>query len=220
MSNELTKLDALDDLLPQKYSDETFDAAASGSSFLPRLQLMTSNSEKCKTGEFPTNHYALVSDQKHDDLGKNVDVLLLVWRPKALDTGGDVVISVYDVDSEEFARIQDRSLNVQNSNCMFGPEFLVWIPSIQKFATFFCGTKSSRREAGNIKALLKKPATLTSQKCSNKSFTWFAPQVSACSTPFDLPQQDKLVAAVEQFNNPPEPEVETVQEEGEEARAR
>lgn len=218
MSNELVKLDDLGNLGIDKHSDDEWNAAASSSTFLPRIQLLTSNSEKCKTGEFPTNHYALIQDQKHDDLGNNVDVLLVTWRPKALEVG-DAVISVFDPNDAEFQRIQDRSMNEKDSGCMFGPEFLVWVPSVKRFATFFMGTKSARREAGNVKARLKQAATFGSQKIETKKYTWFAPQVSACSTPFDMPPRDELMSAVEQFNNPPKNDVEGVKDD-EEARAR
>jgi hypothetical protein len=218
MSNELVKMDDLGDLPVSKYSDKDWDASASGNAFLPRLQLLTSNSAKCKSGDFPINHYALISDQKFDDLGKNLDVLVVAWRPKALETG-DAVISCFDPNNDDFARIQEKSLTVKDSGCMFGPEFLVWIPSVKKFATFFMGTKSARREAGNVKARLKQAATLSNQECKNASYTWYAVSCSACSTPFDMPQKGDLLAAVEQFNNPPKSDIEGVKEEAE-TRAR
>lgn len=209
--NELVKVEDMGALIVDKYSDDAFDASASSAKFLPRLQLLTSNSKKCKSGEFPTNHYSLIRDQKFDDLGLNVDVFLVTWRPKALETGENI-ISVYDPSDKEFQRIQDKSLEVKNSGCMFGPEFLVWIPSVKQFATFFMGTKSARRESGAVKALLKKTATLGSQHCKNKSFEWYAAQVSECSTPLEMSTKDDLVAAVTKFNNPPQNEVEGVEE--------
>jgi len=216
--NELVKVDELEAMLPaNKYSDEDFDATASGGGYLARLQLLTSNSKKCKSGEFPTNHYALIQDQKHDDLGKNVDILVVAWRPKALETGENI-ISAYDPNDAEFQRIQEKSFQA-NSGCMFGPEFLVWIPSAGKFASFFMGTKSSRREAGNVKARLTKAATLGSKLCKNKSYEWFAPESSACSTPFAMPARDELMETLEKFNNPPKSEIEGV-EEAEDSRAR
>lgn len=214
--NELVKVEDLGELPVSKYSEEDWDATASSSTFLPRLQLMTSNAGMCKSGDFPANHYALVRDSKFDDLGKNVDILLLSWRPKALETG-DAVISVYDPESAEFQRIQDKSAE-KDSGCMFGPEFLVWVPKAKAFATFFMGTKSARRESGAVKARLKKAATLGSHEIKTKKFTWYAPQCSACSTPFDMPQKEAMLAALEQFNNPPESDIEGVS--GEESRAR
>jgi len=218
MADELVKADDLAGLLGiQKYDDAAFDAAAAGTAYLPRLQLLTSNSKLCKSGAFPTNHYALVRDQKHDDLGKNVDVLIVVWRPKALETG-DAVISCFDPEDAEFVRIQEKS-GQKDSGCMCGPEFLVWIPSVKAFATFFMGTKSARRESANVKARVTKSATLGSQLCKNKKFEWFAPECSACSTPFEMPPKALLMETVEKFNNPPKSEIEGVSE-NEESAAR
>ncbi len=215
--NELVKLDDIGGLGLDKYTDEDFDAAQSSAQYLPRLQLMTSNAGVCKAGEFPTNHYALVADQNHTDLGKSVDLLVVTWRPKALETGNQV-ISAYQPSSEEFQRIQSKSFEA-NSGCMFGPEFLVWVPQLKRFSTFFMGTKSSRREAPNVKARLKKFATLSSKKIETPKFTWFAPSCTACTTPLEMPERDALLEAVEQFNNPPAPTLEGVSGD-EESRAR
>ena len=63
------------------------------------------------------------------------------------------------------------------------------------------------------------PATLGNQFCKNKFHEWYAPQVSVCSTPFQMPGKEVLVAAVEKFNNPPKSELEGVKE-GEESETR
>jgi len=199
-----------------KYSDDIFASTTKSGDYLPRLQLLTSASEKCKSGEFPINHYAVIRDQIFDDLGEAVDILVVTWRPKALEIG-DEVISVFKPEHPEFKRIQDKS-GEQDSGCMYGPEFLVYIPAKKVFATFFCGSKSSRREAPAIKALLTKAATLKSKKIETKRYTWFAPAVVGCSTPFETPNIEDLKKAVEKFNNPPETVIETVDETTERAR--
>lgn len=218
--NELVKMDDITSLVPaNKYDDDAFDAASTNTAFLPRIQLMTSSNKLCKSGKFAINHYALVRDQKHDDLGENLDVLVLDWHPKALETG-DAVISTYEPESDEFQRIQAKSAQ-KNSGCMFGPEFLVWTPSIKVFATLFMGTKSARREAGNVKQRMGKGATLGNQFCKNKDFEWYAPECTACSTPFEMPNKADTLEAVEKFRNPPKSDVEGVkEEEEEETRAR
>lgn len=211
MSGELIKVDDLN-LTPSKYSDNDFDKTASGGGgFLPRIQLLTSNSQQCKSGEFPINHYAAVDGQTYNDLGKNVDVLIVDWRPKALEVGENV-ISVFDPNDAEFQRIQEKSAEA-DSGCMYGPEFLVYVPSMKGFGTFFMGTKSARREAGNVKSKMHKAATLGSQKIETSKYSWFAPKVSACSTPFDPPSGEELSEVIEKFRNPPKNEVEKVTEE-------
>jgi hypothetical protein len=202
----------------QKYDDKAFEASASSGNYLPRLQLMTSNSEKCKSGEFPINNYALVVGEIYNDLGKETDVLLIAWRPKAIEMG-DAVISVYNHEDDEFKRIAAKS-EQPNSGCMFGPEFLVWVPSKKKFATFFLGSKSGRKEAPALKALLQQAATLKSKKISTPQFTWFAAQAVPCNTPFDIPAMDDIKVELEKFNNPPAKTAEKAPDAGTEGRAR
>lgn len=219
MSNEIVKAGDLANLDVVKYSDDAFASTRQGGGdFLPRLQLMTANSAKCKAGEFPTNHYALVASQDYNDLGKNVDVLLVTWRPKALEIGENIVSS-FDPSSETFQEIQ-RKAQQPNSGCMYGPEFLVYVPN-HGFATFFMGSKSARRESASVKALLKQPVTLSSRLIKTKSYSWFAASCSSCSTPLsEMPSRDELLEQVEAFNNPKESDTEIVSDENTETRAR
>jgi len=193
----------------QKFSKETFDEIA-GSQFMPRLQLMTSNSEKCKSGDFTTNHYALVKGSEHLDLGGEVDVLIIVWRPKAMRMG-DQVLVYFDTEHPEFKRIEGDSTK-PNSGCMYGPEFLVWIPEAKEFATFFMGSISARNESGSVLTNLGQAMTIAAQKIVNPRYTWFAPQAKKCSNPIQLPAQADFDAAVEKFNNPVQSDIETVDE--------
>jgi hypothetical protein len=195
--------------IPAKYDDEAFDAATSAK-YLPRLQLMTSNSGKCKSAEFPINHYAIVRDQNFEDLGKSCDVLVVDWRPKALEIG-EQIVSIFDHESPEFKRIQVEAEG-KDSGCMWGPEFLVYVPASGVFATFFMGTKSSRRESPALKALLHKAATLTSHEIKTPAFTWYAPQVTKCTTEFDLPDKESLKEVVDKFRSPDATEVERVED--------
>lgn len=197
-------------------SDAVFDKISAGK-YLPRIQFMSSASEPCKDGSFPVNHYALYKSKTPMDLTAEVVVLVIAWRPKALRLG-DGVLAFYDVENPEFRKIQEEA-DKQDSGCMFGPEYLCYIPSVKEFATFFMGSKSARNESSNMKALLGKGATLRSQKLSNKKYTWQSPQVIPCTTPFELPPIEEIKEIATKFTNPPESEVETV-EEGAEARAR
>ncbi len=195
----------------QKYDDSVANKLTV-SSFLPRLQLMTGNSEKCKKGEFGVNKFALINGQDHKDVGDSVDVLVLVWRPKAIDSSGDELIVIHDIENPEFERIQQAS-GEKDSGCMFGQEFLVWISETREFATFFMGTKTSRRESPNLKALLQKAATLKPVEVKNKKYTWYSPSVTKCSTTFDLPSKEECIEQIKEFNNPSVQEIERVEEE-------
>jgi len=210
----------------QKYGDDVFKATAQASAWLPRVQLCIANSSVCQNDDFPVNHYALVRGKTHVDLGENCDVQIIAWRPKALEIG-DPIVTVYDpkiIDGQptgEFARIANRSNTEQNSGCMYGPEFLIWVPMLKEFATFFMGSLSARMEADNIRTKLGQSMTLTSEKRSNKKFSWRTPIGSACSTPLDnFPSDEQFAAEVEKFNNPPEKNVEVAEETKDSKRAR
>jgi hypothetical protein len=190
----------------QKYDDKAFEATSTSANYLPRISLQTSQSKKCKSGEFPINSYAQISGQLYFDLGKEVDVLVIAWRPKALEMGENV-ISVYDHTDPEFARISEKS-EIKDSGCQYGPEFLLWIPKTKKFATFFMGSKSSRREAPALKNLLQAAATLKSKHIETKKYDWYAPSITPCNTPFELPPMEEIMKEVEKFNNPPKSEIE------------
>ena len=191
-----------------KYSDKDFEASSTNGGYLPRLSFCTANSKNCKAGEFPVNHFSCVTGETDDDLGKEVDVVVIDWRPMALQTG-DMVISTYDPSSADFERIKAQS-EVKDSNCQYGPQFLIWIPQRKKFVTFFCGSKSSRKEAPGIKANMGKAITLKGKKCETPKYTWFTATCVPCAVPItDLPTQEELVEQVEKFRNPPKQNIET-----------
>jgi len=200
-----------------KHSDDAFNALRT-SAFLPRLQLMTATAEKCKKKEFPIDHYALVEGSSFKDLEEQVDVLLLAWRPKALDMSGDEIITLYEKDDKEFKDIAAKS-EFKDSSCMWGYEFLVWIGHIRRFATFFCGSKSARREAPNVKGFMNGAATLRSKFIETKKYSWQGIDVCACSTPMDMPSKAAVTVEIKKFNNPPKQSIERVEENEADAQA-
>lgn len=199
--------------------EKVFEITGSTGNYLPRLQLMTSSSEKCKAGEFPVNNYALVVGQTFHDLGKEVDTLVIGWRPKAIDMSGDVIISTYDATHADFAKIMEKA-DIKDSKCMFGHEYLVWVPSKGKFATMFFGSKSARKESPSVKALIGNACTFKSKKIETPKYTWFVPTGNQCNTPFDLPPMEDIKVELDKFMNPPKQEVEKADEPAAGGRAR
>lgn len=201
-------------------NDELFKDMIKSGDYLSRLQLNTDNSEICKRGDFPRNHFAIVRGQDHEDLGETIDVLIVSWRPKALDMRGENIIAEHDAKSDTFKQIQETSFQ-KDSQCMYGPEYLVYVPSKKEFVTFFLGSKSARREAPKVQDLLGKAATLKPKMCENKKKQiWHIPTASPCSTPFDIPSVEQLKEVVAKFENPPKSDVELAEEVEGEERAR
>lgn len=197
----------------QKFQDKTFDKVATASSFLPRLQLFSANSMEVQEDKIRAGRYGIVTmkGQPVVDLTDTVEVLLCVWRPKALDMSGDQVISCFNVEDPLFSEIASKA-GEQDSGCMYGPEFLVWVPSVEKFTTFFCGSKTARRESVNIKTLCGDKAILKSHLIKKGKYAWHGPQVLECNVPFTMPSDDDLNEQVQTFNNPPDRTAEAVEE--------
>lgn len=206
-------------IAPAKYADDkAFNAVASGGKWLPRLQLFGGNSDAAKEGKIQMGSYGLVTSKDQlTPLGTEVDVLVLSWRPKAMSVGGEDIITEYNPQSANFKALVAKA-DEPDSGCMYGPEFLLWIPTVRKYATFMMGSKSSRREAPNLRAILdgqkdgKIPAaTLKVTLIAGKKYKWHNPVVTVCSTPFDLPEDnDEMISVANDFNNPPESDTEMV----------
>lgn len=198
--------------------DAAWKASTSGGKYLSRLQLMTSNSEACKDGKFQVNHYAVIRDQNFIDAGAEVTALVIAWRPKAIEMG-DEVISVFDPTHDEFKRIQEASAE-KNSKCMFGPEFLLWLPEQDQYVTFFMGSKSARRESPNLRKLVQNSAVLKAKKITTSQYTWFAPVVERCTVPFTLPEASEIAEQYKLFMKPEPRIIEKVDEKDAAARVR
>jgi len=221
MSNEVLapKTDNPFDFQVEKYSDEVFDDEVKSSGFMPRVQFVTANTDKGKSGEFPLNHFAIVQGDDYTDLGDQIDVLILTWRLKAIDFSGDQVINSYDKDDDTYKQIKERS-TVRDSRCMYGPEFLIWLPKYTTFATFFCGSKSAHFEAKLFKVRIGLGATFFPRKIKSAKHTWYIASVKPCNSPFDRPDLEKAKAVADKFNNPPKQVIELAPEKVEGERER
>ncbi len=207
MSNELAKQDEsalakLQEIAAGQIqqSDDVFDTISKSGDYLCRLQLCGSNSKLFKRGKIGKGHYGyIVTEDTFTDLGLSVDILPICWRPKALDMSGETPVQIFDINSPEFKDISARSM-LANSECTFGPEFLVWVPSIKKFASLHFGSKTSRKDAPDLRKLLMKGATLTHRIIETERYVWEAMSVGPCSTPFEIPTEEAFKIEVDKFN--------------------
>ena len=188
---------------------DIFDEYASSGNYLPRIQLMTGNSGLVQSGGMNVGEYAFITSK--DDfisLGKEVDVLVCSWRLKAMSLDNDSVVSSYDPADPNFQKIRALS-DVKDSGCMCGVEFLLWVPEVNEFATYYMASKSSRSEAKKLRSFIDEknnvpgPATLKSRLAGNKKYKWHTPVITSCSTPFTNPDPNKFLKTIEKFLNPP-----------------
>lgn len=181
-----------------------------GASFLPMLQFLSSKSEAVSGGRVDGHgYYVKTGRDKFIPMGKEVIIYPITFRRLAIDASGrpDKIITIYDSSDPEYDRIKEDS-NVQDSSCMWGPQFLVWVPDLKlkkKFATFFCSSKSMRNEAGNFDPILAESgfAKLGWNVLKNTKYTWQNITVNPYTGQMDLPSQDDLLAEVAKFQSPP-----------------
>ena len=197
MSNELIKK-------PEGTTElDVFDALSSmGGGFTPRLQLFTSSSDVVKEEKVPMNHWAIVDGDTYTDLGTEVQVAILSVRAKALDTGGGDIQCSYYPESELFKDIVDRAAT-KNSGCMFGPEFLIYVPDTDSFVTLFMGSPTAHCESKKMKPLLRKAAMLKSKLNDNGRFKWQGPMVLPSENTVDFSDIERVNSEIEKFTNLP-----------------
>jgi hypothetical protein len=109
-----------------------------------------------------------------------------------------------------FADIMRRSKDSKN-NCMYGPEYLLFLPILKKFVTFFMGTKTARRESQFVTARIWNdetkefqiaPASFTSRLIKSGQYSWYGPKSRECQAEFEYPTKEAMEAELAKFNNP------------------
>jgi hypothetical protein len=108
----------------QKFEDKVFEEVATSTKFLPRLQLFSSNSSEVKEDKIRMGHYGLVTmkGQPVIDLTSTVDVLVCVWRPKALDMSDiNNVVSIFDVTNPMFVSIASKADDTDSGHAQDPP---------------------------------------------------------------------------------------------------
>lgn len=222
---------------------DVFESLTKSSDFWKRIQLYTKG-KMIDKGVIPAGHYGVPGGEDEvTDLGDEIDIIPLTWRPKALDTSDrDNIVEKYDPTDPEFQRIQKAALG-KDSGCMFGPTFLVFERLTGEFYELFCGNASGRISARSLMpycplseeaAILQTEqtgkvveahgaelCTLGVKYAQKKTYGWHVIVVHRCSTPFDnLPPQGKMVEECQRFLAREGSKIEKVEEDATGGRAR
>lgn len=220
MENPLAQLQQHGGKLSHVDEKNMLAAISSGQDFLPRLQLFTSRSDKVSEGLVDVNNYGIVEGDEITQLEKEIDLLIIAWRPMAIDNSGEQTIVTYDPKLDEngkptgtFAMIQDKADQPAKTGAMYGPQYLVYIPSLQKFAGWWLCSKTARNLATQVNSFIGKPATIGSRSIDNGKYKWQAPTIHQCTTEFDPPALEEIQKQYDTFMDPPEPKVDVAEEE-------
>ena len=174
------------------------------SSYGSYIKLYGSNSVEVKRGEIPIGSFGLVRGKAVTLLGNEFVCMVVASRPKAMQYKPKM-LAVYDVNSRDFSDIRSRADAGSNSNCGYGPEFLLWLPDQKEFALYFLGSKTGRNEAVNLVAVQsgKRVCIQKSELISNPEYSWHGPKTLPYDLDIALPSPEALEIELEKFNNPP-----------------
>lgn len=183
---------------------------AVGLNFMPRLQLFTSNSEEVKEGKINVATYGTIKGKDPvKPLAKEVLIVPIGWRAKAVDTRSyEKPVAFHKPDSEMFKAIRLKADTVEDSGCMYGPEYLVWLPDEKTFATYLMGTKTARNTAPAVKALLPRPGgslrvgLLGAQYIKNDKYSWHGPTIKLSDQVVEFPAPEDILNELTAFLNP------------------
>ncbi len=218
MSEELIPLADLGIESPEELSGE-LDILTKTSDFLPQIRIYGSENKLVKAKKFPMGEFGLYhSSDNVDELGEEFDLVCIAARPRA-SIIEDTPVSYYDFKSDSFQQVKDKAL-AKVESFLVGFEFLTWIPSFSRFALFYMGSITLRRESPSMKSLIGKGASLKIILIEGKKYTWHGCKCFPCSAPLTVPDTDDLKRELHKFKNPPASEVEVVKDDEGNERAR
>lgn len=210
------------DVVPAgKYtSEQSFALMVKSGDYLPRLQLFGGSSDACKTGQIPIAHFGIVPNKETIiDCGKDFEVVVLAWRPRAIRIG-ESIDNYYNPKAPEFIKVQEES-EIKDSGCMYGPEFLLWVPSKEQFVLYHMNNKTARRAAPVMLGLIRKAAKLKSKLIETEKYKWHGPEILAYTSPVSpMPSAEDVITQMTKFNNPAESTTETIDQADVPARER
>lgn len=185
--------------------------------FLPYMRLVQGDNCKWRQPpyEFQNGSFSLHTGKTEaEELGNEVDLMFLTWRPLAMNFTGSKPVGNTDQFSAEFkdwrARAEDPNEDV-SEGYQWGYEFLVWLPRERMFATFWFANASGRRfgryEIIGVKTkqpLLRQKLTIFSEKIEDKQENgkvrrYIVIKQRACNGEFVMPSMEDINKAIAVF---------------------
>lgn len=173
--------------------------------------------QKGKRGVIEAGNWSTGKDDSIEDFGEEIDCLVWARRAKAIDISDEENIrESFDSKSELFQEIHAEAQKPGMNGALSGPSYLIQLRS-GEFYELFCTNKSSQKESAKLNGYLPafadgqfvapKPCTIQSVPAENKAkgYSWYAPKVVRCATPFDVSSFDTEVVLkkIQDFINPP-----------------
>lgn len=190
----------------QEAIDEMVAIAAEAKSYTPIVKLTQPNSKVLN--EENTAHKRGHFNLEGEAIGNEFIAILLAVRARATrfaEVGGGIE-HVYDMKDPRF----QQWLSIGGKRHQVGPEYLVWLPELKKFARIHLyGT--SAQNIGDFTVNNDKPKLVYSKKIDKPEYTWWVIQArtatDASGNPLDRnalpkPKRSALKKQQERFRNP------------------
>lgn len=191
------------------------DSELKSSNILPKLSLMTPTSKDVTEERCVANVFALKDAAENcDNLGKEVLIVPIAFRPLAIDMSDPKVTKFYyNFKSNEYQDVKAKAKAAKGlSEYLAGPQFLVWIPSRKAFALYYMSSWSSQLIADSLNGMKGQPVMLTMfdkfSKSTQKNYK--APKITLSTEVVDpQPTPEELQAVLTDFMNPRDSSQET-----------
>lgn len=202
-------------IAPASVDDAAFKEMAVTRNFLPRVNLFQAMSKEVTKKKAGSGDFGFtVGKDDMTKLGEKFACIPLAFRFKAVDMRNkEKILNYYDQRTAEFAAVKAVAKEGGMTGCLCGIEFLLWVPDMDQFATFYLSSVSALAEAQNIRNSIFKPAWLKSKLVETKQYSWYVPVCIPCSDPLKEPDIELAKKTIETFTNPKSSEVEAVTEE-------
>jgi len=228
MSNDLIKSTLQDaGLMVSEQEEQLLGELSTGKTFLPRIQLMQAMSAQVnkEPPEAAKGDYLLVINKSEfHNFGREFVCVPVTFRLKATEFSPDGTIrSFFDITTPEFIRVKDKAQSDGfDSGCLAGPEFLLWLPDLKRFATYHLTSQTAQGIAKTLRGLQGSPAVIkASIQTNRKKQTYFMPTCSAFNGEISAyPEPAILKDEANSFRNPKSSEIEDAEESSDTGRAR
>lgn len=208
----MTTAIALNDVfVPAVKEDFDFDAAIKGKDYLGYLVVAQANSKYTDEG-IEAGHLVHVKDKDFTDLGPSIDAKFCNRRMKAM-AFGQTVICNYDPESAQYKEFESKApktrqvADEKGLKYMYGPEYLLWIPELDDFTTFFCSNPTAHKLAKKIinplyKQGIRDLTMARDRKANAAQQKWWGLKITESVTPIEDPDIEDAHKANSLFLNP------------------
>lgn len=210
-------------------------------SFLPFVKLIGTSSKEAESGNTRPGTYVLQRDDTNKvDLTGSFEALVIAMRSVACRKTMTSVLRYYDMDHEEYKKIEVDAAKKGNMGAWHGPEYLIWVRAQRAWATYHASSETARGRSSELTTTLKNwaaarqakkaaiqadpakggaivvPNPQVTFKCSLVFYraigkNQWAPTFAPCTTPFsEVPSFEETREQSIKFQSPPKSEQQTI----------